>query len=523
MVAQIKRTIPYHVFLFAIAPILILLGNNIDQVEFSAGVRSLLLSIFVAGVLFIFLRLILKRWLFAAGITSIGVVLFYSYGHVYEWVRSLGVFGLTIGRHRFLLPIWFLILASSFWWLRKKERDLSRWTAALNTMALVTCLLPVIQILTFRFQSWTAQSRMLDLREEEGSFALQEQSAPPDIYYFILDGYTRDDVLLEVFQYDNSPFLERLEEMGFYIARCGRSNYSQTNLAMASTFNMDYLQNLKDGAIVRGTPASIPGLIRQNKVRSLFEDLEYTIVAFETGFYAIQWMDADFYLAPPRSSSVGEFVNVTKINGFEAMLLRTSAVWILIDAVNLPEHLHRFIPDLDYPNEISRERTLFVLDQFEFERVPSIQGPKFVYTHLIMPHFPYVFDQEGNFVKEDLKSNDLEGYRNQLNYTNLVIEPIVRDLVQNSNTPPVVILQGDHGMRKIPEERVAILNAYYLPGGGTRWLYPSISPVNSFRVILNHYFGGNFELLDDESYFSSYKAEFDFLEVPETSTDCAQE
>ena len=51
----------------------------------------------------------------------------------------------------------------------------------------------------------------------------------------------------------------------------------------------------------------------------------------------------------------------------------------------------------------------------------------------------------------------------------------------------------------IRKARVAILNAYLLPGGEES-LYPSISPVNSFRVILNEYFGHGLPLLPDKSY-----------------------
>ena len=34
-------------------------------------------------------------------------------------------------------------------------------------------------------------------------------------------------------------------------------------------------------------------------------------------------------------------------------------------------------------------------------------------------------------------------------------------------------------------------------------LYPSITPVNSFRLVFNHYFGTNFDMLADESYITS--------------------
>ena len=48
-------------------------------------------------------------------------------------------------------------------------------------------------------------------------------------------------------------------------------------------------------------------------------------------------------------------------------------------------------------------------------------------------------------------------------------------------------------------EKNGILNAYYLPGADTRVLYPTISPVNSFRVVLNTYFDTNLPLLPDRT------------------------
>jgi hypothetical protein len=78
--------------------------------------------------------------------------------------------------------------------------------------------------------------------------------------------------------------------------------------------------------------------------------------------------------------------------------------------------------------------------------------------------------------------------------------------VQDSRIPPVIIVQGDHGplpdLTEEPSQRLPILNAYYLPGVEMdSMLYPSISPVNSFRVVLNSYFGQNLPLLEDQSYF----------------------
>jgi hypothetical protein len=58
-------------------------------------------------------------------------------------------------------------------------------------------------------------------------------------------------------------------------------------------------------------------------------------------------------------------------------------------------------------------------------------------------------------------------------------------------------------------EGMRILNAYYLPLKDCDLVYDSITPVNTFRVIFNCYFGTNYKLLEDKSYnsfdFSPYK------------------
>lgn len=136
-------------------------------------------------------------------------------------------------------------------------------------------------------------------------------------------------------------------------------------------------------------------------------------------------MDADVYIVPPRSESLGEFFNVARINDFEAILLKTTAAWALVDLVDLPEQLTKLFPDLSAPINIYRERTLYVLDQFAIDRVPSINGPKFVYVHLILPHSPYVVGPNGEVINEEKDDFDLEAYRDQLIYTNKRILDIV--------------------------------------------------------------------------------------------------
>ncbi len=66
----------------------------------------------------------------------------------------------------------------------------------------------------------------------------------PDIYFIVLDAYARDDVLKEMYGFDNTEFLAYLRNKGFYIAERSAANYCQTGLSIGSCFNLCYLDKL---------------------------------------------------------------------------------------------------------------------------------------------------------------------------------------------------------------------------------------------------------------------------------------
>jgi hypothetical protein len=178
-----------------------------------------------------------------------------------------------------------------------------------------------------------------------------------------------------------------------------------------------------------------------------------------------------------------------------------------------------FRTDIRSPNEQHRERILFVFDRLE--RVPEIQGPKFVFAHIMAPHPPYSFMADGTAVADpDVfslldYSTHKDGYRNQVTFVNRRVLEAVTAILGGSDVEPIIILQGDHGATgATQEDRMKILNAYYLPGGGGEAVYPEISPVNSFRVVFNEYFGAHLALLEDRSYYSPVGRVFRLTEVP---------
>jgi hypothetical protein len=161
---------------------------------------------------------------------------------------------------------------------------------------------------------------------------------------------------------------------------------------------------------------------------------------------------------------------------------------------------------------------LYTLDQLD--DLSYIPGPKFVFVHIVAPHPPYVFGPTGGPVEpaEVGTTKTQEGashYRDQAMYISSRMQEIVPKIIASSTQPPIIVIQGDHGptVASSPRARMGNLNAYFLPGAETL-VYPTITPVNTFRVIFNTYFGQNLELLDDVSLYSEYTDPFRFKVIP---------
>jgi hypothetical protein len=175
-----------------------------------------------------------------------------------------------------------------------------------------------------------------------------------------------------------------------------------------------------------------------------------------------------------------------------------------------------------------RTRILYNFDSVE--QVAGEEGAKFVFVHILAPHNPFVFGADGQLVVRNTPftlNHDPEtenpaeyalGYTNQLTYINQRTIEMVESILSNASTPPIIILQGDHGpmlQATSASARMKNLTAVYMPPGvsNNRQIYDSITPVNVFRVILDEVFNGKLGLVEDTSYFGSRSTPIDELTV----------
>ncbi len=253
-------------------------------------------------------------------------------------------------------------------------------------------------------------------------------------------------------------------------------------------------------------------------------------IAFETGFYWSNIYDADLFLKP-ATSTLDKWNLRGGLNSFEVMMIKSSMGLLIVDGFMVVPSF--FELDFEYPNRIHRERVLFTLN--ELKTIPSYPGPKFVFAHIISPHYPFVFTEDGTPVI-DPEVNDKDAplnerktaYREQITYINAELIDILNEIIGESKIAPIIIIQGDHGPRENYSEeyirhRMNILNAYFIPENlYSNSLYPHISPVNSFRIVFNSLINADFALLEDSSFYSIYQQPYSYMLVENECSEVAE-
>jgi hypothetical protein len=498
---------PLFLFFFALYPGLSLLAWNIREVEWQIVIRPLLVTIiFMLLVLCIF-QLFLRDWKKASILALVVLIMVFSYGHVLSFIQNSGLIGKP---NRFLAGFYSLIFVVFVWWFLRKIKDWSAEISALNFVSVILVGFTASQIVFYETKDET-------LTIYEGSLTHAGIDQLPDIYYIILDGYDRADLLKEK-GYDNSDFINFLRAKGFYVADCSRSNYRKTVLSVSSTLNMDYVYNIipNDGFKDADLDPVINS-IRENWVRGELKNLGYTDISFNMGYKWGTWWDADLFL--PEYNRYTAYLENETLNSFEVMYIQTTILTPLIERnlINIDINSSFFSRYRDH-----YERVHYILD--ELPELVTYPGPKLVYAHLIVPHGPYVFLPDGSYdptnregFEDDHGEEATIGYINNVKFINNRMKVIIEDILKDSEEPPIILLQADHSYAPdYDDKRFDILNAYYLPDGSDDGLYPTITPVNSFRVIFNRYFGTDFPLIEDKSITSDVGHPYSTVEAEVT-------
>ena len=499
----------YYPFCFAALPILALLGHNIKEVALSVVIRPLVISWIVTILLSLLFYVFIHDWHKSALSTSLTLILFYSYGHVYHTLRDVSELGFELVRHRYFIFVYLIIFLVTLWLIVKRTRGSVDQQEYLNVIGICLLIYPMYQIVHYYWIEGHSALAEDSLHHTESNLYPPDSHDLPDVYYIILDSYTRADSLMEDYLFDNSDFLDSLRELGFYIGECSRCNHCSTITSLVSSLNMDYIPQLQQELKDSWVENEMWLLIKNSRVRTELEALGYKTIAFDTGTEWTRLRDADMYLGPNEENL---FVQV--INPFEALLIKNSAGLLLHDFYELSvlaekKELYQSINFAIYGYELFAKTELNILDTLP--QLPAIPGPKWAFAHILIPHVPRIFTPSGDIVDDPgfysgvgdgpiNEEYEIEGYVNEVQFVNHQMLDIVNKIITSSSRPVIIVLQGDHGGKG--GSIYNILNAYYFPKRKDKYLYPEISPVNTFRLIFDSYLGGEYGLLSDVTFTS---------------------
>ena len=471
-----------------------------DEVIFNDVLFSFLLIISLTLVSIFSLKFILKNKFKSTLFVSLALVFFFSYGYFAKFIVSLNidVSSLPFSHTTIILPIYFIIFGVITIGIIKIKNYYKDITIFVNIISVVFLLILLPNVISdFQIYDYETMENPLNYRITDNS-----NISKPDIYYFILDEYTSDEILLDIYNYDNHDFLKNLSDRGFIIPSISFTNYATSPLAISAFLNMDYIENQN----VVPTLDNKNIFYNQNQIMRILKSLDYKIISYtlEYPFPEV----ADYHLCPPTLF----------VNQFHSTLLDYS-IWL---------------PFSKFFNAVGDSQRDKINCQLSLiKELGTFESPIFVFNHIMSPHPPYIFGPNGESRTPQFLSigadswSDKPGYVGQVQNINKKIIDIV-DQILEVNPNSIIVIQGDHGTptqlgggglrwNNINDdsiyERMSILNAYYLPNVDNKIIYEGITPVNSFRLILNTYLNGDYELLEDKMYFSTYQDMQNFTDV----------
>ena len=438
--------------------------------------------------------LIALSWIYFRNIIKASLLAFlimtyhFFFGAVHDFIKNVSSNGF-ISKYSFILSfsaIAFLFLLIAF---KKTKNSFSKINYYLNVLLIILLIIDSGWLITKILKSNKSITTSLP-----SEFTNPENTNRPDVFLIVADEYAGNAELKDIFDFDNSLFTDSLKSRNFHTIPYSRSNYNYTPFAIASLLNMNYLK-LENKERGQTDLAYCYKLIKQNALNNFLDQRDYH-------FYNYSVFDFPGQPAPVNETFLPVKTRLITSQTFLSRLNRDIRFNLITRLKSKSE-----IKKLTYAN-LKNNNNIYDLTWKMAEE--KSESPKFVYTHLMMPHYPYYFDKNGNelpFEKlgEGNQSNQ-DAYIEYLQYCNKKFLSLIDHILESSSKPPVIVLMGDHGFRhfkKPVENDYYFLNhvSVHIPGENNTAFPDSLTTVNLFRTILNREFGQNLGLLSDSTIY----------------------
>ena len=463
--------------------------ENLGFISVADCLPPLGLYLLSAGILFLVFFLLLRNGNKAALISFYLLSFYFFFGAVHDFLKAHAH---ALARYSILLSIFAAGALALFLYLRKRMVP-GPLVLFLNCLFLIYLLVDTGTWITKAGRRPVAQTASPSLLSPY--YKDSGNSQKPDIYLLIFDEYSANRTLQNVYHYDNSALDSFFKKEDFYRPLQSRSNYFFTTYSMASCLNLDYLNEFSGNPILTPDDNAIPlERLRTNEVVNFLMARGYKIV--NNSPWDIPGHPGR--LEQPFIPLKGRLITRRTLLNY---ISRDIGWWLeskIKDSVTLIN---------DNISTIYRMNTGF-LDSTLRESAKPSPAPRFVYMHVLMPHFYFLFDSlQHRRTLADIRNRpstqwDPERYLEYLPYVNARIRELVTSIKEHSRGKAVILFLSDHGYRYYPTDAIQSYffnnqNAVYLPDRDYSGFYDSITNVNEFRVVFDKLFHLNLPLLKD--------------------------
>jgi hypothetical protein len=498
--------VPVHPVLIAAYPILYLWATNRGEVQEREVIGPLVIAVgvtllVVAGLVGV--GVARARAALIGSLVAAEVLLF---GHVTDALAPL-----RISETRLLLG-WLAIGVIAGVLVLRVRRDPRTLTILLNLVSAVLVANSVIAIAAdevaeiARGDQPPAPAQTAMVQTAASRSPATSATGLRDVYLIVVEDYGSPRTLSQYLDVHDDGFFDWLTRSGFTVLPSTTSNYGRTPLSMASLLNMTYLDQV---AAAQGPDsasyAPVNAMVDHSAVAAFFKDRGYLIAQ----------LGSQYYLT--AHSSVADVNPVFgRTSDFQTVLYQSTILPAIAGRLGFEDAFtERKVNDEAYRWELAT-----------FPSLRDLAGPKYVLTHLFLPHHPWIVDDDGDYISaaEDKKRTPAERYDAQWAEVDRQVRAMIEPLLQGPEaTHPIIILTTDEGpnpegMATIDgdldwshatdaqlDQKFGIFAAYYLPGVDSSSLNPTMSSVNAFRFVFDRYFDAGLGLLPDKSWIHQDK------------------
>lgn len=462
--------------LAALFPVIFHFVTNIEIVSTFSFLQ--LVGVMASGGLGVYLIAILftrGKFSNASLIATIVIIGFYLFGFVFEFLRRVDLFPVELYN---FMPFFLFMLIYIGWLVAKIKTDI---VSKLNSVFLIMFSFLVVYngvravLLLQQISAYMSDKQFTSM---QATTDLKITGERPDVYYLLFDEAASFKVATDYFKIpEAASTMEYLEDNGFFVAQSSHGSSIYTLHELASRMNfLNYPVDEKNYS-------SYDQAIKVNQVVTTFKEQGYEVIAFDqrrSKFSGFSEFPADILVESPSKLQGKGFVF---LDDFKMMVLEKTLIgpWLNPDPA-IQDHRNMLLSTVENVTKTGN-------------------SPKFVFTHLMIPHEPFAFDASGAVLPPSVGYRNWQNYARNYQFFLVILREITENILNATNGSAVIVLQSDHGARNLTDQaysgnfenypkeyKTSIVNAFYLPGCENPPLTDDMDPINTFPIIFNCYF-----------------------------------